>query len=224
MRWRKRNLNRNASEHAAPDPAIAHEDPAATRAELIAGLSAPQAALSPQISLRRARFAPVCRDHRTARVLPDAHRGGDLQRQYMNEMAEALGPVATLVDLGAGNCEKAARLFAGISQVQRYVAVDISADYLRESLDRPAIRASGAGDARHRPGFLADAASAGDVGPGPRTLFYPGSSIGNFTPDEALVFLRQVHAASQGGNLLIGVDLVKPDRDCWCRPTTMRWG
>jgi uncharacterized SAM-dependent methyltransferase len=39
----------------------------------------------------------------------------------------------TLVDLGAGNCEKAARLFAAL-RVERYVAVDISVDYLRESL------------------------------------------------------------------------------------------
>jgi uncharacterized SAM-dependent methyltransferase len=45
-------------------------------------------------------------------------------------------------------------------------------------------------------------------------LFYPGSSIGNFTPDAALRFLRQVHACilegAAGGSLLIGVDLVKP--------------
>ena len=45
-----------------------------------------------------------------------------------------------------------------------------------------------------------------------RVLFYPGSSIGNFAPDEALVFLRSVHAACgsrPGSGLLIGVDLVK---------------
>jgi dimethylhistidine N-methyltransferase len=41
-------------------------------------------------------------------------------------------------------------------------------------------------------------------------LFYPGSSIGNFSPDSALGFLQQVRAASQGGGLLVGVDLVKP--------------
>jgi dimethylhistidine N-methyltransferase len=41
-------------------------------------------------------------------------------------------------------------------------------------------------------------------------LFYPGSSIGNFTPEEALAFLRQARAAAQGGGLLIGVDLLKP--------------
>jgi dimethylhistidine N-methyltransferase len=43
----------------------------------------------------------------------------------------------------------------------------------------------------------------------PRTLFYPGSSIGNFDPDTAVAFLRQTHAACQGGSLLIGFDLVK---------------
>lgn len=41
-------------------------------------------------------------------------------------------------------------------------------------------------------------------------MFYPGSSICNFTPADALRFLRQVHANSHGGGLLIGVDLVKP--------------
>ena len=41
-------------------------------------------------------------------------------------------------------------------------------------------------------------------------FFYPGSSIGNFTPAEALAFLRRVHARAAGGGLLIGVDLVKP--------------
>ena len=40
-------------------------------------------------------------------------------------------------------------------------------------------------------------------------FFYPGSSIGNFTPEQALVFLTDVHEQARGGGLLIGVDLVK---------------
>ena len=46
----------------------------------------------------------------------------------------------------------------------------------------------------------------------PRVLFYPGSSIGNFTPEQALGFLRSLHAAcgtAAGSGLLIGVDLLK---------------
>ena len=41
-------------------------------------------------------------------------------------------------------------------------------------------------------------------------FFYPGSSIGNFTRDEAFAFLRRIRARAGGGGLLIGVDLVKP--------------
>ncbi len=116
---------------------------------------------------------------------------------------------ATLVDLGAGNCEKAARLF-DLLQPARYVAVDISVDYLRTALEClqrrfPALDMLGVGQ-----DFSAQLALPPEVGEGARVLFYPGSSIGNFTPEEALVFLRQVRAAAQGGGLLIGVDLVKP--------------
>ena len=46
---------------------------------------------------------------------------------------ESTGPAPVLVDLGAGNCAKAARLFGGLAP-RRYVAVDISLDFLRQSL------------------------------------------------------------------------------------------
>ena len=43
-----------------------------------------------------------------------------------------------------------------------------------------------------------------------RQFFYPGSSIGNFTPHDAVTFLRQVREnVGADGGLLIGVDLVK---------------
>jgi dimethylhistidine N-methyltransferase len=123
-------------------------------------------------------------------------------------MAQHLPAFATLVDLGAGNCEKAARLFAPFA-VKRYVAVDISVDYLRESLEllqrhHPQMDLLGVGL-----DFSAHLTLPAAAGEGARLMFYPGSSIGNFTPDEALAFLRQVHAAAQGGGIVIGVDLVK---------------
>jgi L-histidine N-alpha-methyltransferase len=124
-------------------------------------------------------------------------------------IARAIGPVGTLLDLGAGNCAKAARLFP-LLEPQRYVAVDVSVDFLRESLRRiaqehPRIDAVGLG---------IDFSGALDVPAeliaGRPVFFYPGSSIGNFTPDEALRFLQRVRARAGGGGLLIGVDLVKP--------------
>ena len=187
---------------------FAHDDPAATRAELFAGFSALTATIAPKYfydALGSRLFSAITE-------LPEYYptrTEAAIFARHAGHMAQALGPVSTLVDLGAGNCEKAASLFAAF-HVQRYVAVDISASYLRDSLEclqrkHPAMDMLGIGlDFSHSLNLPPE------VGDGPRTLFYPGSSIGNFTPAEALAFLRQVHAACAGGALLIGVDLVKP--------------
>lgn len=123
-------------------------------------------------------------------------------------LAQATGPLATLVDLGAGNCRKAVSLFPWL-RPRRYVAVDISADYLRATLaalqaEHPAMEVLGVGM-----DFTRSLALPEEVGPGPRTLFYPGSSLGNFDPDEAQAFLARMHRAAQGGALILGMDLVK---------------
>ena len=124
-------------------------------------------------------------------------------------VARATAAAPVLVDLGAGNCAKAARLF-GLIAPWRYVAVDISVEFLRQSLlclqrEHPAMEMVGVGlDFSSRlelPPHLVD---------GPALVFYPGSSIGNFSPADALRLLREARAAASGGALLIGVDLVKP--------------
>ncbi len=122
------------------------------------------------------------------------------------------GAAPVLVDLGAGNCAKAARLFE-LLRPRRYVAVDISADYLRQALEalqreHPQMELVGVGmDFAQRLQLGADI-----VGRGPALVFYPGSSIGNFAPDDARRLLREARALCNGGALLIGVDLVK-ERD-----------
>jgi len=125
------------------------------------------------------------------------------------EMAAAIGARIALIDLGAGNCAKAARLFA-LLEPKRYVAVDISVDFLRDALrtlqrEQPHIAMAGLGQ---------DFSSSLDipvdlVGDDRPVFFYPGSSIGNFAPDEALGFLRQIRSHADHGGLVIGVDLVK---------------
>ena len=182
----------------APDPA----------AELAAGLREQPARVAPKYlydALGSRLFEAITElpeyyPTRTERAIFDAHGAA---------MAAAVGPVRTLVDLGAGSCRKAARLFP-VLRPSSYVAVDISVDYLRDALadlqrQFPAIQMLGVGIDFSRRLMLPDA-----VGDGARLLFYPGSSIGNFTPDEALVFLRQCHTAVAGGSLLVGVDLIKP--------------
>jgi dimethylhistidine N-methyltransferase len=127
------------------------------------------------------------------------------------EMAQCIGGGSTLIDLGAGNCAKAAKLLPLLDPA-RYVAVDISAEYLQDALRRMqrehhALDIVGVGMDFSRSPALPAGVLTGEDRP---VFFYPGSSIGNFTPDEARSFLRGVHAQAQGGGLLIGVDLVKP--------------
>jgi len=186
------------------------EQAADPRAELAAGLLAPQAVIAPKFF-----YDALGSQLFTAITLLEAYYPTRTEATILTartqDIADALGRGRPLVDLGAGDGAKAARLFAPL-QPSRYVAVDISADYLRESLQRlqrehPALEMLGVAT-----DFSQQLVLPAETGPGPRTVFYPGSSIGNFTPAEALAFLTCARAASQGGRLLIGVDLVKERR------------
>lgn len=184
-----------------------HEDRAAVRDELLAGLRATAAHTSPKYlydALGSRLFEAITElpeyyPTRTEAAIFAAHA---------KAMAQVMPQRATLIDLGAGNCRKAAKLF-GVLQPQRYVAVDISVEFLREAL--AILQAQHAGLPMLGLGmdFSSTLAFPPEVDSGPRVLFYPGSSIGNFTPTEALSFLKQAHTACPGGGLLIGVDLVK---------------
>ena len=115
-----------------------------------------------------------------------------------------------LIDLGAGNCAKAAALIPHLQPAQ-YVPVDISADFLREAAQQiqgsfPALDIVGVGMDFSNSLTLPDA-----VQPQERVFFYPGSSLGNFAPAQALEFLQRITDPHQGQAkaLLIGIDLVK---------------
>ena len=129
--------------------------------------------------------------------------------RHAGDIARAVGTGRNLIDLGAGNCEKAASLF-GTLKPAHYVAVDISASYLETALVRlrqqfPDIGMTGLGmDMSEGFSFPASVPDAG------RLFFYPGSSIGNFTPVDAAGFLSDLRRqCRQQGGLLIGVDLIK---------------
>jgi L-histidine Nalpha-methyltransferase len=123
---------------------------------------------------------------------------------------DAFGAGTILVDLGAGNCAKAASLFPVLAP-KRYVAVDISVEFLREALrkvqrEQPQLDVVGLGQDFSAGLDLPDELLEG----GAPLFFYPGSSIGNFTREEAFAFLHRIRERAAGGGLVIGVDLVKP--------------
>lgn len=192
-----------------------HRDDGAIRAELVAGLLAEHATVHPKFlydALGSKLFEAICE-------LPEYYptrTEAAIFARHLPAMADVIGSGVTLIDLGAGNCAKAARLFDALAPCQ-YVPVDISVEFLREAVAQirqrhPALPVTGVGLDFSQSLELPDA-----IGRVRRLFFYPGSSIGNFTPVQALAFLRRVHAACQddtadGGGLLIGVDLVKEKR------------
>ena len=182
----------------------------ATAREIIAGLTAARPFVLPKYFYD----ALGCILFEAITALPEYYPTRTEQRllaTYANEIAKKLGPGITLIDLGAGNCKKARSLFTALRPVQ-YVAVDISVEFVQNALTDlkrsfPEIDISGVGA-----DFTAGMTLPPSVRPDKRLFFYPGSSIGNFAPDEARSFLAQIRSqCSPGGGLLIGIDLVKPE-------------
>jgi len=133
----------------------------------------------------------------------------EIVERHAAEISRHVGPVRTLIDLGAGDCVKAERLFPYMAPAQ-YVPVDISVDYLRQAVDRLGARYTDMDLVAVGTDFFETLNLPPDVGEVERLFFYPGSSIGNLAPDHAADLLSRIRRASVGGGLLIGVDLVKP--------------
>ncbi|CAB3695223.1 MAG: L-histidine N(alpha)-methyltransferase [Achromobacter sp.] len=133
----------------------------------------------------------------------------EIFERHGQDIARRVGPVQAMIDLGAGDCAKAERLFASL-RPRHYVPIDISADYLQSAVRR--LRLSYP-DLRITPiGLDLSQALAlpAEIAPEQRLFFYPGSSIGNLDPEAALAMLRRIRRQCVGGGLLVGVDRVKP--------------
>jgi dimethylhistidine N-methyltransferase len=185
----------------------AHADNAVI-AEISAGLMAPLAAVSPKYfydNLGSRLFEAITE-------LPEYYPTRTEAAIFVDhgaDMAARIGRGMTLVDLGAGNCAKAASLFP-LLQPAHYVPIDISRDFLNVAVAQLRQRFPAIEMTPLALDLSAHFTLPPEVGPERRHFFYPGSSIGNFTPHEAVCFLRRVreNVGSDGG-LLIGVDLVK---------------
>ncbi len=127
------------------------------------------------------------------------------------EMAEAIGPEALIVEYGSGSDRKIRALLAHLERPAAYVPVDISKKHLRGAArglaaDFAALEVAPVCADFTRPFALPPVAAAyGRV-----AAYFPGSTIGNFTDEEAVAFLANVaRTVGAGGGLLVGVDLQK---------------
>ena len=134
----------------------------------------------------------------------------------MGELTRHVDDDIILLEYGSGSSLKTRMLIERLSRLKAYIPIDISRDHLlaagarlKEQFQELRILPVCADYGQQIP-FPWDDPMLGRLGPAARMVFFPGSTIGNFTRGEAVAFLRRMQSLlGRGGYLLIGVDLVK---------------
>jgi len=135
-------------------------------------------------------------------------------RGCADDIARLAGPGCALVEFGSGSSVKSRLLIEAMRDLAAYVPIDIS----RQHLDATAGRLR-----RDYPGLNVEPVCAdymaldrlpADVSAARRRMgFFPGSTIGNLEPVEAIAFLRRARGLlGEGGALVLGADLKKDPR------------
>ena len=179
------------------------------RADVLAGLTASPKSIPPKYFYDEAGcrlFEAICEQPEYVLTRTELR----LMRDKLPEMAAAIGAVDCIIEPGAGDCAKV-RLLIEALQPAHLLVLDIAGATLAaaaQSLadEYPALEVTALGM-----DFIHELDAAGPyLVDGRRLVYYPGSSIGNFSPAEATVLLAQFRQISGAeGQLLIGFDLKK---------------
>lgn len=134
-----------------------------------------------------------------------------LLKKYQYQMADEIGSGHVLIEPGAGNCEKVRHLLPAL-RPKCYVPIDISAEFLFSCARNLKSEFKHIDIYPIADDMKADIQLPNDYSSLQKTIFYPGSTIGNYTPEEALLFLKHIRKMmGDEGGLLIGVDLQKEE-------------
>jgi len=180
-------------------------------ADVRAGLSARRKQLSPKYfydAEGSALFEAICL---TPEYYPTRTESA-LLRDVAPELALSVPEGAVLVEFGSGASDKTRLLLDAAPQIAAYVPIDISDDALNAAAARlrehyPALHiAPLVGD------FTAELELPAAVRGRPMVGFFPGSTIGNFTPEEAVHFLQGARRLlGKDAMLIVGADMVKDE-------------
>lgn len=134
-----------------------------------------------------------------------------LMREHVDAMAACLGANCLLIEFGSGAGTKTEILLQALRPAA-YVAVDISAAALHAAAARHAVRFPDIPAIAVCADYMLPLEIPGlsEYASSRRVIYFPGSTIGNLMPQEALTFLRDARRlAGPGGAMLVGVDLKK---------------
>ncbi len=133
-------------------------------------------------------------------------------RAHAGDIARRLGTAAQLIELGSGSSIKVRILLDAMTEPAAYVPVDISREHLRRAAealaaDYPQIDVAAVCADYSAPFPLPELPAAGR-----RMAFFPGSTVGNLEPEEALSFLKSwARRLGPDAAMLVGVDLKKDE-------------
>jgi dimethylhistidine N-methyltransferase len=179
-------------------------------AEVLTGLRQPQKALSPKFFYDAHGSDLFEQITRLEEYYPTRTEVGIL-KEHGPAIGQAIGPDAVIVEFGAGNLEKIRLLLDVLDRPKAYIPIDISEEHMTEAAavlakEYPDLRIEPVAGDYTKPLDLPVWAMAEGVH---RVGFFPGSTIGNFPPDEARAFLQTAKNILGDGDLVIGVDLQK---------------
>ncbi len=134
-----------------------------------------------------------------------------IMKEHAQDMAAAIGPDVMLIEYGSGSSAKSRLLLDHLEELAAYVPVDISREHLQQNADE---LSRAYPDIEVLP-VCADFTTEFELPSAQRipsrvAVYFPGSTIGNFTPDAVLQMLTQIaRLCGDDGSLLIGTDLQK---------------
>jgi len=127
------------------------------------------------------------------------------------ELADMIGSNAAIIEPGAGAGIKIQTLLSALNSPALYVPTDISADFLFYSAQKIQQQFPDLEVMPIQGDFNQPFEWVGKKELTNRVMFFPGSTIGNFTPSQAMAFLtNQAKLVGKDGAIIIGFDLVKP--------------
>lgn len=134
-----------------------------------------------------------------------------IMQDNIDEIMQALGSGIRLIEPGSGNSRKTRLLLDYLTDVTGYIPVEISEAFLTSVVDQLSFEYP----ELHIQPVVADYTHPFELPPArgfysKNIVFYPGSTIGNFTPARAQQFLGMIsELTEEKGELLIGIDLKK---------------
>lgn len=179
--------------------------------EVLTGLSKSQKALPPKLLYDKRGseiFEKIC----LLKEYYPTRAESEILKTFSGDISRMVGPDALIIEPGSGAGDKIRYLLPHLIEPVGYVPIEISRDILLRMTEElhteyPLLKVLP---------VCADFSQdielplTVDSTPGKKVIFFPGSTIGNFNPQDAINFLKKFgRMIGEGGGLIIGVDLKK---------------